>query len=279
MTVSIRPLDGRLPERLLSPGSLPVRALHLGERIDFRQIEPGTRPSIAPLLLQVGGGLAVAFRFGAVVLFALTADEEESLLALLAGAIEDPVRHREAEEVTLRVDAAHEGDAVGSGAITLPALDADRLQVLATILARSVILAHYESTVAAAFDTVEPMALRLKHEGRSGRSDRALLRQIGDTLLIKQRLVGRAETGDKPDLLWDHPGLERLYLRLEDEYELRPRLAALEQKLELISYTAETALDLLQHRRSLRVEWYIVILIVIDILLYLLEKLSAAIAA
>ena len=45
----------------------------------------------------------------------------------------------------------------------------------------------------------------------------------------------------------------------------------LNRKLELISRTAETVLELLQHRHSLRVEWYIVILIVVEILLTLYE--------
>ena len=38
-------------------------------------------------------------------------------------------------------------------------------------------------------------------------------------------LIGRVEIEDKPDILWDQPELERLYARLEDEYELHERLA------------------------------------------------------
>ncbi|MGH8589703.1 MAG: hypothetical protein ACREXX_10350 [Gammaproteobacteria bacterium] len=46
---------------------------------------------------------------------------------------------------------------------------------------------------------------------------------------------------------------------------------ALHRKLEVIGQTVETVLDLLQSRRSLRVEWYIVILIVAEIFLSLYE--------
>ncbi len=80
-----------------------------------------------------------------------------------------------------------------------------------------------------------------------------------------------AAVSDKPELLWDHPTLEGLYLRLEDEFELQERNAALEQKLGLISRTAQTLLDTLNTRHSLRVEWYIVILIVVEIGLTLYE--------
>ena len=76
----------------------------------------------------------------------------------------------------------------------------------------------------------------------------------------------------KPEVLWEYPGLERFYLSLETEYEIRERHTALERKLDLISRTAETLLDLVHNKRSLRVEWYIVILIVVDIIVSLVGK-------
>lgn len=50
--------------------------------------------------------------------------------------------------------------------------------------------------------------------------------------------VGRVEVDEKPETLWERPDLERFYVRLEDEYELKERHLALERKLELISRTA-----------------------------------------
>ncbi len=68
------------------------------------------------------------------------------------------------------------------------------------------------------------------------------MQHIGDTLLIQHKMVGRVEVSEKPEILWDHPKLERLYVHLESEYELRERHLALERKLELISKTVETQL-------------------------------------
>jgi uncharacterized Rmd1/YagE family protein len=100
---------------------------------------------------------------------------------------------------------------------------------------------------------------------------RLLLRHIGRVLLDEMKMVARAEVTDRPELIWDHPDLEQLYLRLEDEFELQERAAILDRKLELISRTVETVLDLLQKRRSVRVEWYIVILIVMELALSLYQ--------
>jgi len=54
---------------------------------------------------------------------------------------------------------------------------------------------------------------------------------------------------------------------------LRDRDLALARKLDLISRTAETYLDLLNNRQALRVEWYIVVLIVVEIVLSLWQIL------
>jgi uncharacterized Rmd1/YagE family protein len=82
-------------------------------------------------------------------------------------------------------------------------------------------------------------------------------------------MVGRVEVQEKPDVLWDHPELERLYARLEDEYELVERSRGMERKLALINETVGTILDMVQTQRGMRLEWYIIGLIVIEIILSL----------
>ncbi len=84
-------------------------------------------------------------------------------------------------------------------------------------------------------------------------------------------MVGRVQPSEKPDVLWDRPDLEVLHLRVADEFEIRDRNIVLERKLDLIARTAELLLDLLQNRRALRVEWYVVALIIFEILLTLFQ--------
>jgi uncharacterized Rmd1/YagE family protein len=54
-------------------------------------------------------------------------------------------------------------------------------------------------------------------------------------------------------------------------FSLAQYVEVVESKLDLIGRTIQTAIDLIQSRRSLRVEWYIVILIVFEIALTLYE--------
>jgi hypothetical protein len=56
---------------------------------------------------------------------------------------------------------------------------------------------------------------------------------------VQHRLSGRVAVAEKPDVVWDRPDLERLYARLQDEYELKEPAEALSRKLAVISETAE----------------------------------------
>jgi len=265
-------------EKLLSrTKTIPVRALLIGERIDVRAFGQADRLATGPMLVRAGDSRAAAMlRYGAVVLFNMGADDEAAFIEAVRPYVTEPSGDWDVETTTVSVRPGDEGPAVAGGTIYLSEITVERLQIVATVLAKSVVLAFYEKQVGSVFDRIEPLARSLGRRGHTGREGRQLLRQIGDVLLMQHKMVGRVEVVEKPDLLWDHPELERLYARLQDEYEINDRARALDRKLELISRTAATSLDLLQDRRTLRVEWYIVILIVIElVLLILYETLMA----
>jgi required for meiotic nuclear division protein 1 len=245
-----------------------ARAMLLGERLDTRALEAsGGILATAPLTLAIGSGNAVLFRYGVVVLFGVADDATRQFVRSLDPFITEPFPVPEQEEahLTVRADADQAVDA--AGAIVLRDASVERLQLVADVLAKNLILSHYEGRVAAAFDRIEPLAAMLRKKGRAGARSRELLSHIGNVLTTQHRMVGRVETGEKPELLWEHPALERLYVRLAEEYELRERDRALDRKLDVISRTLETLLSLVQTRSSARVEWYIVFLIVAELVL------------
>jgi len=139
--------------------------------------------------------------------------------------------------------------------------------VVADALSKSVVLARDEREVAAVFEVVEPFARQLAERGRAAGGRRAILRHIGNALLVQQRVSGRVAVAEKPDVVWDRPDLDRLYGRLEDEYELKERAEALTRKLSVIAETAEVLTDIMDTTRSLRLEIIIVVLITVEIVI------------
>jgi required for meiotic nuclear division protein 1 len=255
---------------------LSANAWYLGERIEARQLERGETLALAPLTLRAGDrGWAVIFRFGAVVFLDVDALSQAAFIERLApfvrGRFEEPAN--EAVEVAVDPERGDQVDA--SGTLVLRVVDTSRVQVVAHALAKSAVLSHYEGRVAGVFDRIERLAAGLGR-GASPARGGDLLREIGSVLLIQTSTVGRVEITEKPEITWDSSELDRLYERLAAEFELRDRDVALSRKLELVSRTAETYLDLLTNRRSIRVEWYIVILIVVEIILTLYQMAARA---
>lgn len=255
---------------------VPVRAVLIGQRLDLRALYRSDSYGVAPLAIPAGErGVAVLFRYGVVVLFNLQVVEQAAFLAHLQTFVGEPLDQPENEDAEILVEPEGEERVDTSGVIRLRQVTIARLVIVADVLAKSVILAYDEDRLAAAFDSIEPVAESLRRQGEGVTPARQLLAHIGDVLLTQHRMVGRVQISDKPDLLWEHPELERLYARLREEYELSERDHALNRKLDLITQTAETALGLLQARSTLRVEWYIVILIVVEIALTLYDLFIA----
>lgn len=251
-----------------------VRALYLAERLDLRSFERAERLGIFPLAVRAGEkGVAVLFRYGAVVLAGVAPAEEAAFLQNLSLFLRDVFPEPEIEEIEVLVDPSRP-ERIEHGALYLHEISTERLQLLAEVLARSVVLARQEAGIAAVFDRIEPLALSLQKKGRGTPKERDLVKMIGQSLLVQHRMVGRVEVTEKPEILWDHPELERLWTRLGEEYELLERHLALERKLQVVSRTVETLLDLLQARQNLKVEWYILLLIAVEILLGLLSRLG-----
>jgi hypothetical protein len=93
-----------------------------------------------------------------------------------------------------------------------------------------------------------------RSRGRTPGGRRTILQHIGNALLVQHRVLGRVAVTEKPDVLWDRPDLERLYSRLEGEYELKERAGALDRKLGVTAETATVLTDIIDTERSRRLE-------------------------
>jgi uncharacterized Rmd1/YagE family protein len=240
-----------------------ARAVLVGDRLTIDRDRFEHVISTAPFCYREGQGYVVAFRYGAVVLIGLEPAEEEAALAHFAeGAT--AVVEREEERVSFELSPEEEGP-TPAGVLRLRALAAPQALVLADVLGKSVALANYEKAIAAVFDTVEPAARSLAAEGRVPAARKPLVRLIGSALLTQHRVSGRIAFAEKPDVLWDHPELGRLYARLEDEYEIVERGTLLNGKMSVIAAAAETFTDLIDTARSTRLEILIVLLILAEL--------------
>jgi uncharacterized Rmd1/YagE family protein len=250
---------------------LTVHALLIGDRINTAGFE-GQVLSSSPLAVRVGAnGLAVLFRYGVAVFIGLSAAEETEFLERLQARCYGKIAPPEEEWAKIQVAKEAEEPIPVGGPIVVREFSLERLLVVSDALAKSVVLGRDEREVANVFDTIEPFARELARLGKTSRNRTDLLKLMGNALLVQHRLSGRVAVGEKPDVLWDRPDLERLYARLEDEYELSERVETLNRKLAVIADTATTLADIIDTKRSLRLEIVVVFLIAFEIVITFYE--------
>ena len=249
-----------------------ARASLVGERIDAAGLERGDMFAAVPFATRLAPNKFVAlYRFGVVVSAGLTPAEETAFLERIAGRISGRPEGRNEETAILEVRPDYEDRVPPGGPIEMPEMSSARFLVIADVLAKSVSLARDEGKLGGVFDIIEPFAAQLAKSGRAPWDRRSMLKLIGQALLAQHRISGRVAVEEKPDILWDHPSLERLYTRLEDEYELSERAKAVTQKLNVIVETGQALTDILDVDRATRLEAIIIFLILAETLVTVVQ--------
>jgi uncharacterized Rmd1/YagE family protein len=242
-----------------------VHAFLLSDRIDTANLEHDGVISTTPLTYKFADGFVTLFRYGVAVTLCLSPEDEQHVLRTLEPRLVRPITPPEEETLLIEQAPDKEDQILPGGPMLLKTITPEHLVVIADALSKSVVLARDEREVAGVFDVVEPFARQLAEKGRLYGGRRTILRHIGNALLVQHRLSGRVAVTEKPDVVWDRQDLDRLYARLEDEYELKERAEALSRKLAVIADTAEILTDTIDTRRSLRLEVIIVILIAVEL--------------
>lgn len=253
---------------------MTARAILLGESLDLKGLERQDAFSSNPLAFKTSSnGKAMLFKFGAVVFFDMTPIEEDELIHGLTRRIIQPLDVREIETAKIVIGPEEESVLPGAVGIRLRKADPEQLLLVGEALAVSVALADDERRISVAFENIEPVAGTLMQRRLPSDRRPRMLEQIGEALLIQKRLASRVDLDAKPDVLWDHPELERLWARLVDEYDLTARARAVERKLVVIRETADTISDLISTRTSHRLEIYVIILIALELILAFYDHL------
>ena len=140
------------------------------------------------------------------------------------------------------------------------------IKMISYVPAQSGALDRYESEVEDLLRDLRPILENLHASGRPRVSQKKLLQQIAGILLVQDDVVGTIALLDKPDETWDIKGLELLYDKLSNEYDLNPRFDTLSKKMGFLTETHNTLSSVTSTIKSYKVEILIVVLIALEII-------------
>lgn len=144
-------------------------------------------------------------------------------------------------------------------------------EIVATILAKSVALERIEARIDHLLDDVEEIVDFL-HSGSLSVSDEHLARLSAKILRFKLDTISYIMLLDKPAITWSNNEAGELYNEISLLFELSDRHANVRHKIDALMDITEVFTGLAHAKRDAKLEWAIIILIVIEIILQLSDK-------
>lgn len=145
-----------------------------------------------------------------------------------------------------------------------------QLDIVSIILAKSVALEKIEMEISSLLDDIEHVVNDL-HQGKLTVSDEKLAKMSASILEFKLSTISYIMLLDKPAITWNHEEASELFDGLAALFELNERYGKNRHKIDTLMDITEVFSGLAHAKRSTRLEWAIIILIVIEVILSLYD--------
>ncbi|MCE2982876.1 MAG: RMD1 family protein [Parachlamydia sp.] len=210
------------------------------------------------------------FSYGASVCWGLTHDE--CLLAFdQIKPFEDLPLSTQDVEVDEFAFTFGEAPKIIEDEIILPNRDVLNRLAISHGLAQSVKLGTFENSIRKTFNDTKHIPRDLAKHGRIPLSRREIRRKMGALFIERSSVNLHLDILDTPEFFWEYSELEPLYALTNNYLDIDTRVEVLNQRLDVIHELFEMLGNELNHQHSSRLEWTIIILIVIEVVLSLLR--------
>lgn len=145
-------------------------------------------------------------------------------------------------------------------------------EIISLILARSVALDKMENSISKLTDELEEEIILLE-KGKLNIKDEDLAKLASKILNFKYSSISNIMLFDKPDITWDDIDINKFYYEIVELFELKERYEQIKHKSEILMDITEVFSTLGHERRSTRLEWAVIILIVIEIIISVTEMI------
>jgi uncharacterized Rmd1/YagE family protein len=162
---------------------------------------------------------------------------------------------------------------LGYNKIEIVSADVEVLRLVMMNVSQSVSLDYYSELMTKLLEETNYHTQILEKKGRLDISGTRLKKYIGKTLLLKNRIAENLYIFDSPPETWDDENLNRIDAGLKKTFEVQDRFRNISEGLQIIKDNLELFKDIMQYRNSNVLEWIVIILIAVEVLNLLLERI------
>jgi uncharacterized Rmd1/YagE family protein len=220
----------------------------------------------------LGGGLIFAFSFGVLVFVDVDPKERVAEIDMLSRHLRLDLSERAVtEEFFVEQNNSEKSRAEFKG-LVIDNVTAERLAVLALIVAQSAAMEYYERVVTEYKTKVLEVAKKVAGSGSVRMSPRKLNKLVGEALAMRHEVTGVLHMLDKPDIIWEDAVMDKLYEDIRASFDLPDRFQALEYKLQAIQDSLVLLVETVRDSRLYNADILIIVLIVIEVLFAIFER-------
>jgi uncharacterized Rmd1/YagE family protein len=134
-------------------------------------------------------------------------------------------------------------------------------------LTQSVKLQSFENVVEHTIQHTRHIPQELAEQGKISLSGRKISQQIGELFIIRSSITLHNDILDLPEFFWRLPRYEPYYHMSSKYMDISARLDVLNRRLDVIHELYGVLSEELKHQKSIRLELYVVILIIAEVVL------------
>jgi uncharacterized Rmd1/YagE family protein len=204
------------------------------------------------------------FYYGMVSFFNMTKAEIETVFEKIKPFCLDYMADKISEDIEVAI--ARSVLKVKFDSIILPKVNPEMIRLVMLNTSQSVALNSYSRITEDLLIETNNHTLFLEEKGKLDISGNKLKRFIGKVLNIKNKISENLYIFDSPSITWENEELNKLNQELKIAFDLTDRYRLIHDRIDIIKENLDLFKDIMDHKESSKLEWIIIILIVIEVI-------------
>jgi len=211
------------------------------------------------------------FKYGIVCFLGFNEVEMTAFIQVITPYCKNILERRLSDEFDIETHAPKMN--FGFNKIELEKTDIESLRLIMLNVSQSVALDHYSQQTNVLLEETNYHTQILERKGKLDLTGINLKKYIGRTLNLKNRIAENLYIFDSPEETWEDENLNKLDIGLKKTFDLQVRFRTIQEGLGIVKENLDLFKDLLQYRNSVVLEWIIIILILVEVVNLMIEKL------
>ncbi|GAA4322815.1 RMD1 family protein [Flaviaesturariibacter amylovorans] len=216
--------------------------------------------------------LLYVFKYGVVCLLNYDPVTAASVLQIIRPHSRNPHEEPMVEDFIIETDAPE--NKISNNKIEVVRTDMDVLRLVMLNVSQSVALDYFEDQASRLLGETNTHTKHLEQKGRLSISGRKLQQFIAHTLMLRNSIVENLYIFDSPPETWEDESLNRVDMGMRRVFDLQERFRNISESLSIVKDNLELFRDILKYKHSNTLEWIVIILIAVEVVNMVLEKLK-----